>query len=553
MLISSSILRPVPFLRMATVPESLLDDLDELDSDDEGTRDLDDAGDDQRGAAAPALGGVKRRRVEGGNDNAGDAELDDLSDEDEEVADATVTMELPADAELDAQLSKLRGRAGFRSVAHLRETARFRDHMERIAASMARTASTVSIGAGHLEEQPDYKLVVASNQIIAALDDEHAALHKYVADAFSPKFPELPNLVPSAPEFMRVVQAVQNETDLTLVDLGGILPSAQVMSVTVTASTTAGKPLPAATLADVLGACDEYFALEDAKGTLLTFIESRMAAVAPNVSALLGTRVAALLVGIAGGVTALSRIPSCNVQVIGQKKRALSGFSRIAVIPHAGVIFDAEIVQGAPLPLRRKTARVLAAKAVLAARVDSGRGATDGAVGRAYHAEVSSKLAKWMEPAPGKQKRPLPVPDDKPSKKRGGRRYRKLKEKMAMTDSRREAGRMSFADTAGVEYSDMVMGRDSGRLGIAGSGSVRIERKDQSKLVKRQHKALQYQQHHSSGLGGTGGASSSLAFASHTGIELLNPAAAAERAQKAVARDGYFSSTGTFSQIRKGT
>jgi U4/U6 small nuclear ribonucleoprotein PRP31 len=108
---------------------------------------------------------------------------------------------------------------------------------------------------------------------------------------------------------------VQNETDLTLVELGGILPSAQIMSVTVTASTTPGKPLSADALADVLAACDEFIALEGVKATLLAFIESRMAAVAPNVSSLLGTRVAALLVGIAGGVTALSRIPSCNVQV----------------------------------------------------------------------------------------------------------------------------------------------------------------------------------------------------------------------------------------------
>jgi hypothetical protein len=159
-----------------------------------------------------------------------------------------------------------------------------------------------------------------------------------------------------------------------------------------------------------------------------------------------------------------------------------------------------------------------------------------------------------------------------------------LKEKMGMTDTRREVGRMSFADTAGVEFSDMAMGaalgeeegisrgaasppthrspsspsfalragRDSGRLGIAGSGHVRIERKDQSKLVKRQHRSQQHQHHSSSGLGGTGGISSSLAFTSHVGLELANPAAAAERAQKAVARDGYFSSTGTFTQIRKG-
>lgn len=46
-------------------------------------------------------------------------------------------------------------------------------------------------------------------QVIAALEDELAALHRYIADAYTPKFPELPNLVPSPPEFVRVCRAVQ--------------------------------------------------------------------------------------------------------------------------------------------------------------------------------------------------------------------------------------------------------------------------------------------------------------------------------------------------------
>ena len=37
--------------------------------------------------------------------------------------------------------------------------------------------------------------------------------------------------------------------------------------------------------------------------------------VAPNLSALVGTEIAAKLMGVAGGLLALSRMPSCNVQV----------------------------------------------------------------------------------------------------------------------------------------------------------------------------------------------------------------------------------------------
>ena len=190
--------------------QSLLDDLDELGSDGEGPLDDDeDFEKDDGGGVGGPLAGSKRARLEGGGVSA--ADLDALSDEDDDdlaaAAAGGAALELPVDSELESQLSKLRGRAGFRSVAHLRETARFRDHMARIAASTS--AGTAAATAGHLEDQPDYRLVVASNQVISTLEDELAALHRYIADAYAPKFPELVNLVPSAPEFVRVCQAVQ--------------------------------------------------------------------------------------------------------------------------------------------------------------------------------------------------------------------------------------------------------------------------------------------------------------------------------------------------------
>jgi len=48
---------------------------------------------------------------------------------------------------------------------------------------------------------------------------------------------------------------------------------------------------------------------------MLSFIESRMNFIAPNLSAIVGTSIAAQLMGTAGGLMALSRIPACNIQV----------------------------------------------------------------------------------------------------------------------------------------------------------------------------------------------------------------------------------------------
>ena len=68
--------------------------------------------------------------------------------------------------------------------------------------------------------------------------------------------------------------------------------------------------------------------------------------------------------GIAGGLTNLSKMPACNIQVImfhhyvlscgfteqvlGAQKKTLSGFSSATVLPHTGLVYYSEIVQSVP-------------------------------------------------------------------------------------------------------------------------------------------------------------------------------------------------------------
>lgn len=120
--------------------------------------------------------------------------------------------------------------------------------------------------------------------------------------------------------------------DLTKVDLAGVLPPAIIMSVVVTATTTSGKQLSDPEWAVVERACDLADRLEDArKKVFLTcclpsiiadtplkifmYVSSRMNVLAPNLSAIVGTTTAAKLLGVAGGLAGLAKMPSCNVHV----------------------------------------------------------------------------------------------------------------------------------------------------------------------------------------------------------------------------------------------
>lgn len=96
--------------------------------------------------------------------------------------------------------------------------------------------------------------------------------------------------------------------------------------------------------------------------------------------------------------------------------------------------------------MRRKAARLVATKSTLAARVDACHESPDGRIGRQLRDEIERKLDKLQEPPPVKFVKPLPKPIDQSKKKRGGKRVRKMKERYAMTEFRKHANRMNFAD-----------------------------------------------------------------------------------------------------------
>ena len=471
-----------------TLAESFLEDLDELggnseeDNQDEGFNDL----------------------------------MDDLNDSDED--------EDENEDDLDAVLGKIAAVKGISNIALLRKSLRFQEHLKKIETCLNENTSAIT---GSLEDDSEYKLLVLSNTIIHDIDEEIKNIHRYVAELYAKKFPELESLVPNKIDYMRTVKRIGNEMDMTLVELGDLLSSATVMVVSVTGSTTSGQPLSPSDLDECNKGCDEILQLDSDKALILKYVESRMNHIAPNLCCMIGSRIAAQLVGLAGGIIALSKIPACNLQVIGQEKRNLSGFSNIAAMPHIGILYYCEIIQNCPPYLRKRALKVVAAKVVLAARVDCYRHHPDGGEGQRMRKELEEKLEKWTEPPKAQTKKARPIPEEKKRNKRGGKRVRRWKERYLMTDIRAAHNKICFSDTVG-EYGDSAMGQDSGMIGQQdGGGRTRAIKKKEVHLAKKQKKVVNMSS------GQTNGISSSLVFTPVQGLELVNPNAAQERVKEA--------------------
>uniref|UniRef100_A0A8C4GG97 U4/U6 small nuclear ribonucleoprotein Prp31 n=1 Tax=Dicentrarchus labrax TaxID=13489 RepID=A0A8C4GG97_DICLA len=376
-------------------------------------------------------------------EEAGDEGEDGLYPEGEEGEKGGLE-DIPEEMEVD--YSKAESVA---SIAKLRNSKQFSEIMEKISDYVGKQRKNSEV-CGPVESDPEYRLIVAANNLTVEIDNELNIIHKFTRDKYSKRFPELESLVPDSLDYIRTVKELGNNLEKckTNETLQQILTNATIMVVSVTASTTQGSLLSEEELKQLEEACDMALELNQSKHRIYEYVESRMSFIAPNLSIIVGASTAAKIMGIAGGLTNLSKMPACNLMLLGAQRRTLSGFSSTSLLPHTGFIYHCDVVQTLPPDLRRKAARLVSAKCTLASRVDSFHESSDGKVGYDLKEEIERKFDKWQEPPPVKQVKPLPAPLDGQRKKRGGRRYRKMKERLGLTEIRKHANRMTFAEVS---------------------------------------------------------------------------------------------------------
>uniref|UniRef100_A0A8C5DJL2 U4/U6 small nuclear ribonucleoprotein Prp31 n=1 Tax=Gouania willdenowi TaxID=441366 RepID=A0A8C5DJL2_GOUWI len=399
------------------------------------------------------------------------------------------------------------------SIAKLRNSKQFSEITEKITLYIGKNRKNSEV-SGPVEADPEYRLIVAANNLTVEIDNELNIIHKFTRDKYSKRFPELESLVPDSLDYIRTVKELGNNLEKCKNNetLQQILTNATIMVVSVTASTTQGSLLSEEELKQLEEACDMALELNQSKHRIYEYVESRMSFIAPNLSIIVGASTAAKIMGIAGGLTNLSKMPACNLMLLGAQRRTLSGFSSTSLLPHTGFIYHCDVVQSLPPDLRRKAARLVSAKCTLASRVDSFHESSDGKVGYDLKEEIERKFDKWQEPPPVKT-----IEDD------------------------------AYQEDLGFSL---------GQLGKSGSGRVRqaqVNEATKARISKSLQRTLQKQ---SMTYGGkstvrdrSSGTSSSVAFTPLQGLEIVNPQAAEKKV--AEANQKYFSNKAEFLKVKK--
>ncbi|GAA5833567.1 hypothetical protein JCM9279_001563 [Rhodotorula babjevae] len=531
---------------MTSLADELMNDLDDLGS----GSDVDDELDSAMAGPSAATASTSAPQADGGDDDDGEAgDVDEallggaagevhvpeggVRPADEVDPEAVNAMDLAGVAEV-GKVARLQGSRTMREV--LQKIEHYREHPDPNLASD--------------QESSEYLLIVQANNLSVEIDNEMLVVHKFIRDHYLPRFPELDSLVSSPLPYCRVILALGNGPELQG-DIAGILPSGSVMAVKVTAATTKGQQLSDTEWNVVKGAVDLMFSLDQSKRTILEYVESRITLLAPNISAIVGTQTATKILGIAGGLQGLVRIPHSNIYLLGAVKRANTGFSTAAHSVdrlHTGFIYQCPLVQQTRNEDRMKAQRKVGAKVALAARVDMAKSAPTGSFGEEMKGKLEGEMERLARPAPSKVTKALPRPDAQKKNRRGGKRARKAKEAYAQTELRKLQNRLKFGEAEEeVGAYDDVQG-----MGMIGSSSGRVranvaEARSKAKLSKSAKGRIASIKPVSGTA--TSGLATSLAFTPVQGLELVDPSKMRSKVDEANAK---WFAEGAFSHVPKG-
>jgi U4/U6 small nuclear ribonucleoprotein PRP31 len=341
-------------------------------------------------------------------------------------------------------------------------------------------------------------------------------LNKYISEGisllkelYSPYFPELPTIVTNSHEYVKSIKIIEENKSLLITDSkAGIkqlnqqlsfLPHNVIMALNFMLSSSNifnNSNLNQENIVNVdiniKNNYEKILGLFDEKNTLLNFISNNMKYFAPNLTLLLGAEISAKLVTEAGGLQELSRTPSGNILNMGRHELNLEGFSTMNKFNN-GYLTELKEYKDAVDSMKIKVLRRYANKTALAARKDAfinknrnENKEKEEKYGTELKKLIEEKVEKIKNDIQPILKKPLPRPDDKPSRKRGGKRVRGIKKKFELTEVRQLKNRMKFGEPE-HEYRDT--GRGFGMLSVGGIGSsLRVAINKNNKIITKKQK-----------------------------------------------------------------
>ncbi len=237
----------------------------------------------------------------------------------------------------------------------------------------------MSLGLSHslsrhkLKFSPD-KVDTMIVQAIALLDDLDKELNTYamrVKEWYGWHFPEMGRILNDNLAYARVILNMGMRTSAAKADLAEILPEEIETAVKAAAEVSMGTEITTEDLDNIQALAEQVVSFTEYRAQLSGYLSARMAAIAPNLTALVGDLVGARLIAHAGSLMELAKKPASTIQILGAEKALFRALKTKHDTPKYGLIYHASLIGQATGKNKGKIARMLGTKAALGLRVDA--------------------------------------------------------------------------------------------------------------------------------------------------------------------------------------
>ena len=211
-------------------------------------------------------------------------------------------------------------------------------------------------------------------QAIALLDDLDKELNTYamrVKEWYGWHFPEMGRILNDNLAYARVILSMGMRTSAAEADLAEILPEEIEAAVKAAAEISMGTEITTEDLENIKALAEQVVSFTEYRQQLSGYLSARMAAIAPNLTALVGDLVGARLIAHAGSLMNLAKSPASTIQILGAEKALFRALKTKHDTPKYGLIYHASLIGQATGKNKGKIARMLATKAALGLRVDA--------------------------------------------------------------------------------------------------------------------------------------------------------------------------------------
>ena len=239
--------------------------------------------------------------------------------------------------------------------------------------------STMSLGLSHSLSR--HKLKFSTDKVdtmivqaISLLDDLDKELNIYamrVKEWYGWHFPEMARIVNDNLAYARIILSMGMRSNAVKADLAEILPEEIEGAVKAAAEISMGTEITTEDLENMQALAEQVVSFTEYRAQLSEYLSARMAAIAPNLTALVGDLVGARLIAHSGSLMNLAKSPASTIQILGAEKALFRALKTKHDTPKYGLIYHSSLIGQATGKNKGKIARVLAAKAALGLRVDA--------------------------------------------------------------------------------------------------------------------------------------------------------------------------------------